>query len=144
MAADLLIASLLLLALASPPQVCKEDICPHIWVRDTQRGDGICDPSCNTLACGFDVASELDFLAGDCSQVCSAAQVSPFSLGNGACDKPILSTDECGLDAGDCGYCAEHCNAHSGFESDLKDGICTEACNSPSCAWDAGDCVSYM
>jgi hypothetical protein len=132
-------ALLLLCSVVWSAQICSEDSCPQVWVRFIQRGDGICDLSCNNKACGLDgalaSASGLAYESSDCYQNCVN---SPFDLGSESCEG---STQTCGWGAGDCGYCAAGCKLHSGFESDLGNGVCTESCNASACAWDAGDCV---
>lgn len=141
-----LLVSLLLSASALSTQICTEEGCPMVWVRSIQQGDGICDLSCDSRACGFDgalvSASGLDYTTSDCYERCVSALPDSSILGNNVCEGPPLDSEECGWDAGDCGYCAQNCMFHSGFESDLGDGTCTEACSTLACAWDGGDCVS--
>lgn len=100
-----------------------------------------------SLACGFDGAlasiSGLEYSTSDCYEVCKSALVDPSLLGNTVCDGPPYDTEECGWDAGDCGYCAKECEVYLGWEADLGDGMCAEACDISACAWDGGDCVSY-
>ena len=139
----MVVALLLLSAMAGAVHTCNEDLCPQAWVRFTQRGDGICDLACNTLACGLD-GSELNYAQRDCSQDCASSIEAVWSLGNGVCEEPALSTEECGWGGGDCGYCARGCKHHLGFESDLGNGKCTDACSVFACAWDGGDCVRSM
>lgn len=61
-------------------------------------------------------------------------------MGDGYCDDS-LSIDYCGLDFGDCGYCAYGCNFNLGFK-DMLGGFCDNECNTESCLFDMGACTS--
>jgi len=145
MAYFLLLVQSLLCCFATAAAVCSETLCPLAWVFSTQRGNGVCDLPCNTVLCGLDsalVSPFVDFSTSDCYGACTAAFFS-WALGDFDCQSYFgLETAECGWDAGDCGYCADGCKAYSGFESDLGNGECQQACNSLACAFDGGDCVS--
>ncbi|CAM9855248.1 unnamed protein product, partial [Laminaria digitata] len=99
-------------------------------------GDGVCDPSVNTVACDFD--------GGDCCE-CSCFVVGIPCNRTGAafdCYDPDDFTD--------CSPMAPNVDPTSilaysgcaGHVPDIKDGYCNDANNNADCGYDGGDCCS--
>ena len=113
---------------AATSLLCNSELCPVSWVNSIQRGDGWCDLTCNTLACGLD-SNFIDGYGTECNSCACWAE-----LGNGICDQKCNNLD-CGWDGGDCGVCAEGC-----LKEMLGNGVCEEVCNVPECVFDQYDC----
>ena len=125
------------------------------------KGDEICDDVLNLPECQFD--------GGDCVGVSTeptGPTTSPSSvvippgciippgfpihfLGDVYCD-PILNTEACEFDMGDCDNSAlgstttpaNNCFLPPGIpETWLGDGVCDHVLNNELCDWDGGDCI---
>ena len=119
--------------------------CHASWI-----GDGVCDPACNTDACGRDKGDctkghhTVDGAYGQqCAPGCELSMV-----GDGHCDR-ACDVASCRHDGVDCfnaranaTICAWTCP-----RSWLADGTCDQGCNTAQCEYDGGDCkrgLSYF
>ena len=93
--------------------------CPASCVRHgalSTWGNNVCDPTCNTEACGWD--------GGDC---CESSQCKILG-GNGACDN-ACNNKYCGFDSGDCStdvsssFGGYNLAEHVGFDGHAKGGV---------------------
>ncbi|XP_032077219.1 N-acetylglucosamine-1-phosphotransferase subunits alpha/beta [Thamnophis elegans] len=102
-----------------PVPNCAEG-CPGSWIKD-----GYCDKACNNSACDWD--------GGDCI---GNSVGSRYGAGAGAVGG-IGNVPAWQFGAGISGvsYCNQGC-----ANSWLADKFCDQACNVPSCGFDAGDC----
>jgi len=120
---------------------CEADVfsfsVPNGFINTAAIGDGKCDDSLNTEACGWD--------DGDCPalNVFAGCNVpDPFRIGNGICDsRPPYFTAECKWDGGDCspeGY--PECIVP--YPEGIGDGFCFDwpPYNTSICGFDGGDC----
>ena len=99
--------------------------------------NGVCDPSVNTAACGFD--------GGDCCE-CTCFVVDVPCNRTGAafdCQDPDASTD-CSPTASSTvdSTSASAYSGCAGYIPDIKNGYCNDANNNADCDYDGGDCCS--
>lgn len=89
--------------------ICNSLLCPISYVIFPQLEDYVCDSICNTSLCGFDSTTSPHYTAWTCNESClDDTSCDPDMLGDGKCQDDCISLD-CGLDSGDCGYCALYC-----------------------------------
>ncbi|CAG9312679.1 unnamed protein product [Blepharisma stoltei] len=101
------------------------------WKCKTAKlGNGVCDNSCNTPACGYDFGD-----CGYCAPSCNLYLGFQQQLG-GSCDLEC-NTTSCYYDYGACLDCAIGCNS-----TVLGDGTCNQECNNKKCGFDNGDCLN--
>eukprot|EP00727_Mastigamoeba_balamuthi_P014789 m51a1_g9936 putative peptidase c14 (4927) ;mRNA; r:73913-115619 len=104
---------------------------------DTLWRNGVCDPGCATLECGYDnyACRSADF----CSESCAESMVN-----NSVCDTACI-TSNCSFDEGDC-------EAPSGpigpppavcHNSSIGNGECDSACFDKEHNYDGGDCITF-
>ena len=134
--------------------------CTSTSCNPADLGNSLCDPSCDSIECGWDLGD-----CGYCSEGCTTALLS-----NDVCD-PVCDNLACMYDNNACGWCADGCffedlwsdkctyactdSNCQGYKpnpcyndcapgctsTDLADNYCSDACNNPECLYDNGFCL---
>ncbi|XP_015673724.1 N-acetylglucosamine-1-phosphotransferase subunits alpha/beta [Protobothrops mucrosquamatus] len=102
-----------------PVPNCAEG-CPGSWIKD-----GYCDKACNNSACDWD--------GGDCIGNSVGSRYGAGGGGVGGIGN--VASWQFGAGISGVSYCNQGC-----ANSWLADKFCDQACNVPSCEFDAGDC----
>eukprot|EP01084_Bolivina_argentea_P059493 108649_1 len=103
------------------------------WCLEKDYSNGICDPACNYIECGFD--------GKDCNQLCE-------------CDISLLTNRKCDIECNttNCNYDAYECVVDKNVDFNkcfrdtkcektfIDDGLCDDYCQSAWCNYDGQDC----